>query len=332
MQTWRRTSLTQRSQNCSWSTLLSVGFLTVVAFHRFSSSFALESRLTASPNARQRQLNIARFAEAAKLIEATTEDDDELSTWKEAFQVEDERSILLREQIALEVGKLGEISKDLQAEFEGCILNLEKAPDSPSSTDVGMWSAAYLAIRRCNEQLELQINEIRAKLSDKRFQQTGDFTSRWVTMDLGPIRYRGIKYTGIEFDRYCTKSGSTIYFVELPMPLGIKLEEREIEGLGRVIEVTDMVEGGSALADGSIRIGDYLRAITTPQRRMKPNDEGEGAGTTLDVMGWGAGENTKAVLVIPRTYPFKKVMEEITKNKEIDSYAGLAFERPFADS
>ncbi|CAE7670146.1 unnamed protein product, partial [Symbiodinium microadriaticum] len=57
-------------------------------------------------------------------------------------------------------------------------------------------------------------------------------------------------------------------------PLGLQLEEVEIEGIGRVIQVTDIVEGSSAFNDGSIRKGDFLRAVTTPQRKLS-GEQGE---------------------------------------------------------
>ncbi|CAJ1362257.1 unnamed protein product [Effrenium voratum] len=112
-------------------------------------------------------------------------------------------------------------------------------------------------------------------------------------------------------------------------PLGLALEEVEVEGVGTVIQVVEVVEGGSALVDGSIRVGDYLRAVTTPQRRLS-GDEGE-EGDVLETFGASAGEQTKAVLVIPRGFPFNKVMDEIADNRRLDSYVGLVFERPFND-
>ena len=49
------------------------------------------------------------------------------------------------------------------------------------------------------------------------------------------------------------RQGSSFYFLELPLPLGLALEELEVDGVGTVIQVTEIVEGGSAKEDGSIR-------------------------------------------------------------------------------
>ena len=94
-------------------------------------------------------------------------------------------------------------------------------------------------------------------------------------MDLGPIKYKGprprhviplgftevepelgtcasgIKFTDVQFDRYhrekaCGASGrlgafvgcqgSSFYFLELPLSLGLALEEVEVDGVGTVIQ------------------------------------------------------------------------------------------------
>ncbi|CAE7887291.1 unnamed protein product, partial [Symbiodinium sp. KB8] len=110
-------------------------------------------------------------------------------------------------------------------------------------------------------------------------------------MDLGPIAFKGIRFTDIQFDRYHREKGSSFYFVELKMPLGLQLEEVEIEGIGRVIQVTDIVEGSSAFNDGSIRKGDFLRAVTTPQRKLS-GEQGE-EGDITETFGVNAGQQTK---------------------------------------
>ncbi|CAE8742227.1 unnamed protein product [Polarella glacialis] len=271
----------------------------------------------------------ARLAQedSAQLVQAE-EEEDEVEVWQQAFALETERSQLLDEQIQNELEKLGALSAELRKEFEGCKVDLE-VPSKPASADSSQWSEAYMALRRCNEQMELRISEIRAKASEKESQTSGDFFSYSLTMELGPIRHKGTKFKDIKFDRYNMGKGSKFFFVELSMPLGVKLEEQEIEGVGSVIVVAEIVDGGSVATEGSVRVGDYLRAVTTPQRRMAQNEEGEGEGDLSDAVGFGAGETTKAVLVMPRGFPFGKVMEEISKNKQMDSYAGLAFERPF---
>ncbi|CAK9107013.1 unnamed protein product [Durusdinium trenchii] len=77
-------------------------------------------------------------------------------------------------------------------------------------------------------------------------------------------------------------------------------------------------------------VGDYLRAITTPQRKLTGGEEGEEGGMA-EALGASAGEQTKAVLVIPRGFPFQRVIDEIAENNKMDSYVGLVFERPFVD-
>eukprot|EP00435_Cladocopium_sp_Y103_P014070 s882_g3.t1 len=109
-------------------------------------------------------------------------------------------------------------------------------------------------------------------------EKSGDYYGWTATMDLGPIKYKGIKFTDIQLDRYNREKGSSFYFLELQMPLGLQLEEVEVDGVGTVIQVTEIVDGGSAKEDKSIRVGDYLRAITTPQRKLSGEEGEEGHG------------------------------------------------------
>lgn len=256
-----------------------------------------------------------------------TEAEDEVQVWKDAYQLELERADLLDEQLKAGLDRLGELSAGLREEFEGCLLDLEKVPEKPASSEAAKWSEAYMGIRHCNEQLELKITEIREKISQKEDEKSGDYYGWTTTMDLGPIKYKGIKFTDIQLDRYNRQQGSSFYFLELQLPLGLSLAEVEVDGVGTVIQVLEVVDGGSAKEDGSIRAGDYLRAITTPQRKLSGEDGEEG--DIAETFGASAGEQTKAVLVIPRGFPFQRVMDEISENKKVDSFAGLVFERPF---
>lgn len=258
-----------------------------------------------------------------------TEAEDEVQVWKDAYQLELERADLLDEQLKVGLDRLGELSTGLREEFEGCLLDLEKVPEKPADSEAAKWSEAYMGIRHCNEQLELKITEIREKISQKEDEKSGDYYGWTSTMDLDPIKYKGIKFTDIQLDRYNREKGSSFYFLELQMPLGLQLEEVEVDGVGTVIQVTEIVDGGSAKEDKSIRVGDYLRAVTTPQRKLS-GEEGE-EGDITETFGASAGEQTKAVLVIPRGFPFQRVMDEISENKKLDGYAGLVFERPFVE-
>lgn len=264
------------------------------------------------------------------LVDATEESEEEVQVWKDAYQLELERADLLDEQLKAGLDRLGELSAGLRDEFEGCLVDLEKVPETPETSEAARWSEAFTGIRRCNEQLELKITEIRERITEKEDEKNGDYYSWTATMDLGPIKYKGIKFTDIQLDRYHRQKGSSFYFLELPMPMGVSLEEVEVDGVGTVIQVTDLVDGGSAKEDGSIRVGDYLRAITTPQRKLTGGEEGEEGGMA-EALGASAGEQTKAVLVIPRGFPFQRVIDEIAENNKMDSYVGLVFERPFVD-
>eukprot|EP00930_Biecheleria_cincta_P087935 TRINITY_DN77173_c0_g1_i1.p1 TRINITY_DN77173_c0_g1~~TRINITY_DN77173_c0_g1_i1.p1 ORF type:complete len:337 (+),score=58.61 TRINITY_DN77173_c0_g1_i1:61-1071(+) len=249
--------------------------------------------------------------------------EDETTIWREAYVLETERAELLNFQLQTELRTLGEMSEALLSEFEGCLTELDDAPSKPESEEASKWCEAYQGLKRCNEQLELQISSIRARIFERESQTGPESRSLSVTMDLGPIKFRGIKFKDMKFDRYSRETGSSFYFVELPMPLGVQLEERTDDILGRVIEVTSLVDGGSAAADGTIRVGDILRAITTPRRQVKELEEGGNVER-------GGVDETKAAFTIPRDdYPFAEVMEQIGANKKLDSYAGLAFERPF---
>ncbi|OLP77534.1 hypothetical protein AK812_SmicGene42396 [Symbiodinium microadriaticum] len=481
------------------------------------------------------------------------------------YALELERAELLDAQLQQGLERLQELSATLKEEFEGCLVDLEEAPEKPDATEAAKWSQAYLGIRKCNEQLELKVSELKAKISEKEDEKTGDYygwTARGVTaalaavlgdgsvvtwgsadwggdssavqdqlrdvqqiqascgafaailgngsvvtwgdaddggdssavqeqlrdvqqiqasnyafaailgdgsvvtwgdadyggdcsavqhqlknvqqiqasirafaailgdgsvvtwghafrgMDLGPIAFKGIRFTDIQFDRYHREKGSSFYFVELKMqglvladqPFGngvektsygsdgtkimataARAEERTristfqstlaethkgnlqlatvfkkitqlssglepifqhvgvaiqsmqniaqafpsyhrsegTEAISNRRKVTDIVEGSSAFNDGSIRKGDFLRAVTTPQRKLS-GEQGE-EGDITETFGVNAGQQTKAVLVIPRNFPFQKVLEEISENQRLDSMAGLAFERPFND-
>jgi len=296
--------------------------LVVAAFAAWAGS-----RNFVFPAASPRAPGVARRVDGA-VVEAEPEE-DEVEVWQEAYALELERAELLDAQLQQGLGRLQELSATLKEEFEGCLVDLEEAPEKPDATEAAKWSEAYLGIRKCNEQLELKVNELKAKISEKEDEKTGDYYGWTARMDLGPIAFKGIRFTDIQFDRYHREKGSSFYFVELKMPLGLQLEEVEIEGIGRVIQVTDIVEGSSAFNDGSIRKGDFLRAVTTPQRKLS-GEEGE-EGDISETFGVNAGQQTKAVLVIPRNFPFQKVLEEISENQRLDSLAGLAFERPFND-
>eukprot|EP00913_Durusdinium_trenchii_P035839 g33537.t1 len=62
---------------------------------------------------------------------------------------------------------LGELSAGLRDEFEGCLVDLEKVPETPETSEAARWSEAFTGIRRCNEQLELKITEIRERITEK---------------------------------------------------------------------------------------------------------------------------------------------------------------------
>lgn len=263
-----------------------------------------------------------------------------MEVWREAYKLEADRAELIDAQLKSELDKMGEVSAELLEEFEGCMVDLEPLPQRPVSEAAAEWAEAYLAIRRCNEKSELQLTEMRSKLMAKCDEQRTAYTPS-VTQDFGPIRYQGIKFKGITFPRFAAESGSSIFFVELRMPLGLKLEENTLtpggSGAVRAIEVGDVIEGGSAFGDGRVRPGDYVRCITVPQRRLGQNEELEDeAGGGFDglgvALGASAGQLTKALLVIPSTssFPFERVLDEIQRNRELDGYVGLVVERPFA--
>lgn len=250
-------------------------------------------------------------------------EEDETTIWREAYVLETERAELLNFQLQTELRSLGELSDELLSEFEGCLTQLDDAPSKPDNEEASKWCEAYQGLKRCNGQLELQISQARSRIQERLSQTGPESRSLSVTMELGPIQFRGLKFKDLKFDRYSRETGSSFYFVELPMPLGVELEERTDETLGRVIEVTGLVDGGSAAADGTIRVGDILRAITTPRQQVKELEEGGNVER-------GGVDETKAAFTIPQDdYPFAKVMEQIGANKKLDSYAGMAFERPF---
>lgn len=266
------------------------------------------------------------------------EPDDEMEVWREAYKLEADRAELIDAQLKAELSKLGEVSEKLLEEFEGCLVDLDPLPTQPESEVANEWAQAYLAIRRCNEQLELKLSEVRSKLQEKGAEHEASVASS-VTEDYGPIRHQGITFKDITFPRFSTETGSSIYFLELPMPLGLKLQETMVQPRGsvaaRAVEVTEVLDGGSAGKDGRIRPGDYVRCITVPKRRLNANDELEGeAGGSLDgvsaAFGVGAGQLTKALLVIPTSssFPFERVLEDIQKNKELDGYVAMVLERP----
>merc|ERR1712107_160950 len=147
--------------------------------------------------------------------------DEELEVWREAYGLENDRAELLEAQLQDELSKLGKLSAELKQDFEGCMV--EEAPGKPESNEADLWSEAYLGLKRCNDQLELRINEIKATSSEKLAQKQKAF-ERSVRMDLGPIRHKGIRFKDQDFDRYSLKTGSTFYFVELPLPLGVQLD------------------------------------------------------------------------------------------------------------
>eukprot|EP00415_Alexandrium_ostenfeldii_P004484 UN4484 len=143
---------------------------------------------------------------------------------------------------------------------------------------------------------------MRSKLQAKT-SMTESSRAAQVVDDYGPIRYQGIRFKGISFPRFGMEDGSSIYFVELPMPLGLKLEERMVQPQGsltsRAVEVIEVLDTGSAARDGRIKAGDYLRCITVPKRKIDADDElegeaGTGVGGISAAFGIAAGKLTKA--------------------------------------
>lgn len=275
-------------------------------------------------------------ATQAQIVEPSTPN-EETEVWREAYDLEAERSELIAAQLEAELARVGDLSTQLREEFEGCLVDLDPAPLKPESEAANEWAQAYAAIRRCNEQSELQLTELRSKIQE-RGAAADDAKKPEVTLDFGPIRHMGITFKGITFKRFGSASGSKIFFVELLMPLGLRLEETAVElrtgGVARAVEVGEVVEGGSAFKDSRVRKGDYLRAITVPQRRLsRDNQQGqeEEVGNFVESIGVGAGNLEKALLVIPleSSFPFERVMEDIQKNRQIDNLVGMVFERPF---
>lgn len=259
-------------------------------------------------------------------------EEDEADLFKQAYQMEAERVELISEQLQSEYGRLGEVSEKLQKEFEGCVLDLGSVPVAPDAeAAAGIWAQAYTELRRCNEQSELKLTEMRSRLQGT-LSDIEESTAAEVKRDWGPIRYKGITFKDIAFSRFATGAeGSKVYFIELEMPLGLKLEERTLTTAGsgavRAVEVTEVLEGASAAADGRIQPGDLLRCITVPKRRMGKNQGDE----DMDEV-YNEGSQTKALLVIPKesSFPFERVLEEIGENQKLDGFVGMVLERPLA--
>lgn len=265
---------------------------------------------------------IHSFSVRGGCLPRRAEEEDEITIWRQAYILEEERAELLNFQLQTELRTLGELSDELQSEFEGCLTQLDDAPSKPGSEEASKWCDAYKGLKRCNEQLELQIGSMRSRISERQSQTGPESRTLSVTMDLGPIQFRGITFKNVKFDRYSRETGSMFYFVELPMPLGVQLEERTDETLGRVIEVTSLLDGGFAKVEGTIQTGDILRAVTTPRKQVKELEDGGNVEK-------GGVDETKAAFTIPQDHPFAELMEQISANNKLDSYVGLAFERPF---
>jgi len=199
------------------------------------------------------------------------------------------------------------------------------------------WAEAYLAIRKCNEQSELKMTELRAKFQLRIEEQVTSMAPE-VKQDFGPISYKGITFKDTKFPRFAAQNGSSIFFLELPLPLGLSLAERVLQpqdsAPARAVEVEGVLEGGSAFEDGRVQPGDLLRCITVPKRKVTSNEEvqeGEEPDTEFAVgLGLSAGDLTKALLVIPSTssFPFERVLEEMQANRNADNRVGMVFERP----
>ncbi|CAK0834906.1 unnamed protein product, partial [Prorocentrum cordatum] len=289
----------------------------------------------ARPPAAARQAHACRVPACWRPIVAARRarggDDEEVDVWKQAYQLEADRMDLISEQLKTEYERLGEVSQSLQQEYEGCILDLDSAPVAPEAEAAGdQWANAYTDLRRCNEQSELKVTEMRARLQGTII-EAAESTTPDVRGDWGPIRYKGITFKDIVFPRFFAEAGSKVYFIELEMPLGLKLEERTLAREGsravRAVEVAEVMPGASAAEDGRIRAGDIVRCITAPKRRVPSDEAGDEAGA------FSEGEQTKAMLVIPTesSFPFEKVLEEIAENRNVDGYVGLVLERPLGD-
>ncbi|CAK9105939.1 unnamed protein product [Durusdinium trenchii] len=287
-------------------------------------------------------LDVKEMVEAPEVPPVRLAENLEGKIWQTAMETRRlvEMAWVAESQQVIEAGS--SLASQLVPETDELLQSLitRKVPDAPETeadgcVDMIMFCGDSVTVRCSIHPKEAwwfcaSISEPALDDPEKEDEKNGDYYSWTATMDLGPIKYKGIKFTDIQLDRYHRQKGSSFYFLELPMPMGVSLEEVEVDGVGTVIQVTDLVDGGSAKEDGSIRVGDYLRAITTPQRKLTGGEEGEEGGMA-EALGASAGEQTKAVLVIPRGFPFQRVIDEIAENNKMDSYVGLVFERPFVD-
>lgn len=315
-------------RHAAWVLCLTALWRLITSPYLCSSWLSLRTPLQAG--LRRGARSSCRAGEAAEARSEATE------IWQQAYAVEAERAQLLEEQLKLDLSRVGPGMESLRAEFEGCLVDLS-APPSPATEAEDEWATAYTSIRRCNEQLQLKISELRGKLEEKEAIAVTKMEPV-VTMDMGPIRFKGTKFKGIQIPRLATAKGSLMFFVELEMPLGLRLEEiKSIEGESSLssIQVMDIAEGGSAFADGRIREGDILRALTVPRRRLRDENSDEQVQQSVDrSINWkvGFGELAKAMLVIPsktEAFNFERTMGELSDNAAVDGYVGLVFERPY---
>lgn len=269
--------------------------------------------------ARRRNLH---YQVRSRVTRDASDTEDETKLWQEAYELELDRSELLNSQLDSELSKLGEISQDLKGEYEGCLLDLDTATKRPETSESDKWAEAYTNLRRCNEQLELKLEEVKSTVSNRA--PAGFSTKPSLTMTVGPIRYKGIKFKELAMNRYFREKGSSFYFVELEFPLGIKMEESimDIEGPTRVVQVTEIADGSSAAKDGRVKVGDFLRAVTVVKEKPRSKD--------AEIRGFP--EKTKAVMIIPassKKVPFPELLAEMKGNQDIDEFVGLVLERPY---
>lgn len=188
-------------------------------------------------------------------MRASGGDESSQGLWKEAYDVELERNALLRERLK------GDAAAQ---EPEACTID---------------WESNYQQLRECNEALERQLRAGAVGQKGVKSATEMELDSRLPVMMKVPLQDG--REASLELFRLLGPESSFLAF-RGPLPLGLRIFRQEKGGelrLRGAFIVEEVVEGGSAAAQGSVKVGDVVHALSVMDTSMGTSSFDSGVST-----------------------------------------------------